>query len=244
MNILIIVEGEKTEPDFFNRYCSVFGIAAKLFIVGTNLYSLYDKMKNYDFACDIKDVLEELDSSGKYKTILDEKFAFTYLIFDSDIQNKPPNRRDDACLSRELISENFSKLEEMSRYFTDETDPTIGKLYINYPMMESFRYCNSFDDSDYSKSYISIDHIKEFKLLSSKKKLSGKPIESYTKSDFSKLIYLNIKKLFLTLDKQNDCSLSYIEYTEAAVQSNIVDGQKKLIETSNKISTIHCRNNI
>ncbi len=32
----------------------------------------------------------------------------------------------------------------MTEYFVDETDPTIGKLYINYPMMESYRDCDEF----------------------------------------------------------------------------------------------------
>ncbi len=37
----------------------------------------------------------------------------------------------------------------MVNYFVDETDPSIGKLYINYPMMESYRDCDTFFEEDY-----------------------------------------------------------------------------------------------
>ena len=60
MRILIVLEGERTEPDFFQSILQRFELNAELCVVGTNLYTLYHKCKEYFFDCDIKDVLKEL----------------------------------------------------------------------------------------------------------------------------------------------------------------------------------------
>lgn len=60
VNILIIVEGSKTEPNFFNRLSDVFGLKFDIYCLETNIYSLYKKMKEIDFNGDIKDVLSEI----------------------------------------------------------------------------------------------------------------------------------------------------------------------------------------
>ena len=57
MRILIVLEGERTEPDFFQSILQRFELNAELCVVGTNLYTLYHKCKEYFFDCDIKDVL-------------------------------------------------------------------------------------------------------------------------------------------------------------------------------------------
>ena len=60
MRILVIVEGKVTEAKFFTCMFDKFGIKAEIVVASTNLYSLYDKMKSYDFDCDVKDVLKEM----------------------------------------------------------------------------------------------------------------------------------------------------------------------------------------
>ena len=40
-NILIIVEGLKTEPNFFKRLSDVFGLKFDIYCLETNIYSLY-----------------------------------------------------------------------------------------------------------------------------------------------------------------------------------------------------------
>lgn len=185
MKILIVLEGERTESDFFQSILQKFDLNAELCIVGTNLYTLYHKCKEYHFECNIRDVLRELVKDDATKITLEQKFAYTYLVFDADLHHKAPNQRGTAIPIEELLTVNFPKLIEMAAYFTDETDPSIGRLYINYPMMESFRYCDKFDDDQYLSATISINTIRDFKQLASQMKLTGIPITKYEKVDFT-----------------------------------------------------------
>ena len=57
IKILIVLEGERTESDFFESILGKFELNAELLVVGTNLYTLYHKCRLYDFECDVKDVL-------------------------------------------------------------------------------------------------------------------------------------------------------------------------------------------
>lgn len=195
MKILVIVEGKVAEPKFFTCLFDRFGIDAEIVVASTNLYSLYDKMQSYDFNCDVKDVLKEMNSSNIECSILNQKFAYTYLIFDSDLHHKSPNQRNTDVVIESLVDENFRKLKTMASYFTDETDPSVGRLYINYPMMESYRYLDNFSDNEYLYSDISICEMASFKHLASQKELSGIDIKKYTKDNFINLIRLNAEKL-------------------------------------------------
>ncbi len=51
----------------------------------------------------------------------------------------------------------------MLRMFDDETN--VGKLYINYPMIESIRYTNQLPDADFWKYTVTRDKCKIFKGL-------------------------------------------------------------------------------
>ena len=170
VKVLLIVEGKKTEKEFFSQMFNEYGAAADIFAVSTNIYSLYSRMKHYDFMCDVKDVLKEL-SDDKIVN-LDQNFTYVYLIFDSDLHNLPFNKRGTEHNIKDVVDCNITILTEMAEYFTNETDPSVGRLYINYPMMESFRYCNCFDDRDFLDAKIKIECIKDFKSLASKKRLA------------------------------------------------------------------------
>ena len=64
-NILIIVEGARTEPAFFNRLLGVFDQNFEIYCFGTNIYTLYKRMKEIEFNGDLKSVLIELQSGAK-----------------------------------------------------------------------------------------------------------------------------------------------------------------------------------
>ena len=189
-NILIIVEGSKTEPNFFNRLSNVFGLKFDIYCLETNIYSLYKKMKEIDFNGDIKDILSEIHPDKK--EMLSKKFAYTYLIFDCDAHHAGEN---ETRTQEEIVFTNLDKLSEMANYFVDETDPSIGKLYINYPMMESYRDCDTFFEDDYALAKVSIEELSMYKNRVAKKKLSGIHVDKYTKEQFSSLILQNLYKL-------------------------------------------------
>ena len=55
------------------------------------------------------------------------------------------------------------RVEEMLALFADETEN--GKLYINYPMIESIRYTKELPDKDYANYVVSREECKDFKRL-------------------------------------------------------------------------------
>lgn len=64
-----------------------------------------------------------------------------FLFFDYDFQE-----------SRLTLEENNRHIGEMLEYFNDETEN--GKLYINYPMVESVFYTKQLSDKDYQSYYV------------------------------------------------------------------------------------------
>lgn len=228
-NILIIVEGAKTEPAFFKRLATVFDLKFEICCFKTNIYSLYKKMKEYNFNADIKDILKEIleERNEQIPDILDMKFAYTYLIFDCDAHH--PKKEETRSL-KEVTSDNFSILKEMTEKLNNETDPAKGKLYINYPMMESYRDCDGFFDPNYENREALLSYFKKYKQNVGKRKLSNFRIDKYERKHFESLMLQNLfkwnkicfnlwqkpsgkdffdkKNKFLLLDKQKEKSLN------------------------------------
>ena len=192
-NILVIVEGAKTEYNFFTSMFSSFGIDYHIVCFRTNIYTLYKKMKDYSFNCNIKDILkEQLGNSIDTKELL-KNFLYTYLVFDCDAHHCD---YQDKNLSIDIkVNRNIKKLKEMVAYFTNETDPSIGKLYINYPMIESFRDSDSFFENEYSNRTVKLKDLGIYKQIVSNKKLANKHLNDYCKENFIDLCRMNIFKL-------------------------------------------------
>ena len=190
-NILLIVEGERREKEFFNQVSKTFGLKFTIYTYKTNIYSLYSRLKNYDFNADIIGVLNELNNKQINEKLLDKRFAYVYLIFDFDIQhNSQPGLFDYSNLKK-----NINQLKEMANYFNNETDPTIGKLYINFPMFESYRDIDSFDDFTFKNRICEISELKSYKEKTSHKKITNIRISSFSKFNFEQLAFLNLLKL-------------------------------------------------
>lgn len=232
-NILIIVEGLKTEPNFFKRLSDVFGLKFDIYCLETNIYSLYKKMKEIDFNGDIKDVLSEIHPSKK--EMLSKKFAYTYLIFDCDAHHAGEN---ETRTQEEIVFTNLDKLSEMANYFVDETDPSIGRLYINYPMMESYRDCDDYFENEYASAIISISKLSSYKNHVAKKKLCSKHIDKYTKEQFSLLILQNLYKLNLICGQKWN-KPNYKEYSSYSASANILSEERKLATKDKVLSVIN-----
>lgn len=232
-NVLIIVEGLKTEPNFFNSLAKVFGLNFEIYCLETNIYSLYKKMKEIDFNGDIKDILSEIHPEKK--EMLSKKFAYTYLVFDCDAHHAGEN---EFRTQEEIVFANLDKLSEMANYFIDETDPSIGKLYINYPMMESYRDCDNYFENEYASAIISILKLSSYKNHVAKKKLCSKHIDKYTKEQFSLLILQNLYKLNLICGHKWK-KPNYKEYLEFSNSANILSKERTLAIKDNVLSVIN-----
>ena len=99
---------------------------------------LFFPEKSETFVCTYNSNIYSLTEKGDntLKDIREDEVSEIYLFFDYDFQEK----------SRTL-EENNKRLSEMLDYFADETSN--GKLYINYPMVESLRYTKELPDNDY-----------------------------------------------------------------------------------------------
>ena len=229
--VLLIVEGNKTEPKIFNKIQKLFGLDFEIFCFGTNIYSLYKLMRENDFNVNIKDLLAEVHP--EYKNDLDNQFVYTYLIFDLDPHH---SRIEETRTIEELVNENIEIVESMANYFVDETDPTVGKLYINYPMIESYKDCNDFFDKDYETEVIAIDKIVDFKEIVGKKKLSNVRVDKYNKDNIEKLIIQNIFKMNTICNSKWEMP-EYIVYIDET--NNVLKCEKSIAINARQISVLN-----
>lgn len=145
--ILVCVEGEKTDLNLMKYLFQIYAIDADYEIVPykTNIYTLYNDMfrgeapENLDFL----QVLKEREKNQGRREILNLRYSDILLIFDMDPQD--PQFSDE-------------KLTEMARYFNESTDN--GKLYINYPMVESFYHMKSIPDDEYETRTATLAELK------------------------------------------------------------------------------------
>ena len=125
--ILILFEGKNDKTYFESLKQLFFPEKLDTFVCtyNSNIYSLYTKLREHDVSV-LKDILLE-KGDETLKDIREDEVSEIYMFFDYDFQE---NAR--------TLEENNRRLAEMLDFFADET--ANGKLYINYPMVESLRY--------------------------------------------------------------------------------------------------------
>ncbi len=216
-NILFVFEGANTEKqiaDSFLRYFSRKSIVVQCAYC-TTIYNLYNKI--------IKD--EDLDTFSLLKEIPNNRetlapyirsdFAEIYLFFDYDGHSS---------------SASDDKMKNILDLFNEETE--FGKIFINYPMVESLKH--------YSQSI-------DFKLLKvpAKKNIKYKNIVSvegneeyrhfhlYTQEIWSILIEVHLKKMNYISNGE------YVLPSEYCSQNDIFDNQlEKYINVDTTIAVL------
>lgn len=130
---------------------------------GANIYDLYQAMTEDSsservFVKDIVSVLKEKLGNDSNNPLKDVQYrsdvSEVYLFFDFDLQVRYRNRK----VSR---SELLSRLVKMVDFFDNETEN--GKLFINYPMVESIRYTKKLPDPKYNSYVVKTDELAVFK---------------------------------------------------------------------------------
>lgn len=194
--ILILVEGLKTDVRLMNHLLNIYSLELEYQIVSykTNIYVLYNEMflEGDPSSMDILQVLKEREQDPDRKKIFDEKYSDILLIFDFEPQD--PHFSD-------------KKIIEMTEYFVESSD--MGKLYINYPMVESFYHMKNIPDDCYNNYFAT--------LLELKKKTYKKRVNMENRNrDYSK--FANIRKECNIVIVQNINKawhmLNYINYIE------------------------------
>ncbi len=131
-----------------------------------------------DKGLDIVSVLKE-NASDEDRKMLDQYFSDVYLVFDMDPHD---TLYDDVRLSLAMD------------YFSDSTEN--GKLYLNYPMIQSYKHlCKPFDE-DYIDRTVSLDSIKRYKELVNDEAYPGiKDLGKYTEDTCLMIVKLNLRKV-------------------------------------------------
>ena len=127
-NILFIFEVEKTEIQIFKKFKEHLGISNETItsVFCKNIYQLFEEIKKDDFL-DIFMLLKDNPKNENLKNYDRSMFSQIFLFFDYDGHDNYANDNN---------------LIKMLEFFNEETNN--GKLYINYPMVESLKHINDF----------------------------------------------------------------------------------------------------
>ena len=207
--ILVVVEGEKLEVEVLKKVFELYNINSEKYHIipyRTNIYDLYIRLKQDEYF-DIKNYLISRNESLQLEDVTE-----VLLFFDLDIHHR--DRFDNTVFTKELII-------EVLEFFDYEFNN--GKLFINYPMMESFKDIESFEIEEYMDKVIDSKNSHGYKEL-----LSRNPtlINSARDLDLTKLILIinaNLykKNKFVNGQFRKPTMDEYIEYNEKTLFAEI-----------------------
>ncbi len=227
-NVLYIIEG-KTEHDFLRRMWNRFepDNGYDEYIYNTNVHVLMNLLYGdgdvLDEDLDIVRLLKSEETDEAKRKILSKKFEYVYLVFDLD----PQDTKTD-----------LARLSEMMDFFNDPADN--GRLYLNYPMMESFRHLKSLDDDGFMDRKVGIPVLIQGRykeLVNSECCNELKQLNRYTREMFTYLIKMHLCKENHIINgagglMSKDC---FLEMTG----SELLKKQIELIETENAVFVIN-----
>ena len=156
--ILLIFEGVEREPHIYRTMEKLYFPRANDNIIcsfGNNIYELYKEMTDFDGDGDIVSIMRErlaLRGDSILDGIRSSDVSEIFLFFDYDFQIPD--------FTLEEVNERVKKMLEL---FTDETGA--GKLYINYPMIESIRHTKELPDEELINYVATREECKDYKHL-------------------------------------------------------------------------------
>ena len=153
-NILFITEGPVDEKEFLEKMFDIcykdkkYEIYSYNTTIHTLVSSLFDKSGHIDEDLDIKLTLRENEKDEEKRKILSQKYTEIFLIFDFEPQHNKLK---------------FKEVKQLLNIFNDSTDK--GKLYINYPMMQSYKHINKMPDNKFKNKKVNLKEILKYKQI-------------------------------------------------------------------------------
>lgn len=185
--ILFVVEGLSDEPKFIRRLLQVcyssqqfktYSYKTNIHVLAKRLEDEYPDFENEDI--DIQLILRQFENNEKQRELLSAHYTDIFLIFDFEPRDHTPQ---------------FDTIKRMLSYFNDST--TRGKLFINYPMMQSYKHFPKLPFPEFKNEAVSCDDCKKYKEQVSK-------ISQYT--DLAKYDY----PLFMSLAVHHLCKANFL----------------------------------
>lgn len=194
--ILFVFEGERREPMLFRSIEYLFFPSSGENIVcsfGNNIYELYRQMHAMGEGADIVGLQKENGAISQEYDMAD--FSEVFLFFDLDIHNE-----------NQPIDTSIAQISEMMSYFDNETET--GKLFINYPMIESIYHTAFLPDNEYWQYTVPISDCSNYKKIArdfppysnldhlcvTDRNRTRDDIVSRIKMNWSHLIRMNVQK--------------------------------------------------
>lgn len=196
--MLVLVEGQKDEVRIMSHLFKTYDFDKEYEIVSykTNIYNLYRNLfiDNDPEDIDLLMLLRSREPNEDKKKIFDDEYTDIILIFDLEVQ--------DSFYSSD-------KIKRMKDYFNESTDN--GKLYINYPMIESFYNRVSIPDNNFIDYKVNKDILLKkggYKEVVYKDSYFNRnKLESLNKGDYNTIIKENIDKGFNIIGNINNNTL-------------------------------------
>ncbi|SFP89428.1 hypothetical protein [Hydrogenimonas thermophila] len=211
---LLVFEGERTEEQIFNSLNKYFFNEDNPIIYGiyaNNIYKLYNEIKA-DEDLDIFMLLKENQKNGQLENIKREDVAEIYLFFDYDGHDTQANNE---------------AVDEMIELFNNETE--YGKLYINYPMVESIRHISKNIDF---KELIHNTFDKKYKnRVHNESDNQYKQVKKYNKDLWLSIIKLHLKKA-------NYIANNVFEAKQTVTQKQIFQNQLEKYIVNNQVAIL------
>lgn len=198
--ILFIVEGENDEVSFIRKMLSIcrpsvdyefYSYKCNIHVLAQVLYNEYPDFDSDEI--DIQLVLKSKEDNKGKKDLLSQRFRDIFLVFDFDPQHDHTH---------------FDTILRMLQYFDDSSDH--GKLFINYPMMQSYKHFSVLPDDSFETRSVSIADCLRYKQLVGEVSLFT-DINAYTYKTFISLLVHHIRKANFILTGQY-CLPNYEEY--------------------------------
>lgn len=223
--VLFIVEGLNDEIKYIKRLFHVCSNFQKYEIVPykTNLHNLAnDIMFNgeIDKTLDIKNVLISKEKDPLIKSILNQNFSDIVMVFDFEPQQDVPR---------------FELIRKMLLHFNNSTEN--GKLYINYPMMQSYRHFENLPDMQFFKLKTKKEECYHYKEIVNNVSRRYQNTSHHNYALFVSLSYHHLIKLNYILNGKNE--LPDINFIRNWNQVDLFDIQYEMLKTKNEIYVIN-----
>jgi len=151
--ILFIVEGENDEVAFVRRLLGkcyanheyeLYSYRCNIHVLAQTLFNEYPAFEEDE--ADIQLVLKSKETDSKKREILSQRYRDVFMIFDFEPQHLYPH---------------FDTVMRMLDYFSDSANH--GKLFINYPMMQSYKHFARLPDDSFADRKVTIDDCRSYK---------------------------------------------------------------------------------
>ena len=196
--ILFVFEGGKAEPLVFDSLKRLLLTKEEVRVITCehDLPTLFSKLKKNDYDLFRSLPLEENGIEIPKDVRLDTLFSQIFLFFDYDFQNR---------IGLEKVNE---ILGEMLEFFDDETGN--GKLYVNYPMVESLKYTKELPDEHYAEYVVSRETCASHKFKGLAEAFAYPGAKQYRFIDLTKTSAEDVRRNWHLLIQQNVSKANFI----------------------------------